>query len=148
MCSNPTSTTTHRLSIALRICIVHNDRPVLGRLPAAAPFVCTSNTCHPKNKGPKKSENRNKKVQDSAPPQATGLAMLSGTHCYGREAAPNSKQKRGNVEEPPRKKTREGSKATLKSFFGARRDGRPLVPMYVNSRLQLAKGLPPSAAKI
>ena len=131
----------HRLYSTPRACIFHKDRPVTGCLHASVPFAGGFDTYHPKTKAPKLSKSGNKNVRDSAPIQTTGLAVQFDTHCCGREALPHSKQKRGNVEEPPRQKARDGT--PRKSIFCAW-GWSTLSPMDVESRLRLAKDLPPS----
>ena len=124
----------------------HKYQPVNGHLPAPAPFVCASDTCHPTYKGPRKSETGYEKVRVSDPPQTTGLAVQFGTHRCGREAAPHTKQKRGNVEESPHHKNVGGVEGNPRKNFSCAVGCSTLSPMNVYSRVRLAKELPPSTA--
>ena len=106
----------------------HKNRPVPACVLVAAPFLCVSGTFQTKKQRPKKSETGNKKLRVSASLQTTGLALQFDTQCCGREPAPHSKKKRGNVEEPPHQKTTESVEGNPKKIiFGARKDGRTPV---------------------
>ena len=93
-----------------------------------------------------KSQKVGIKMCVSAPLQTIGLVVQFDTHCCGREAVPYLKKKRGNVEEPPHKKTREGSKGTPRRVFFCVSGWLTLNPMDVESKVRLATELPPSMA--
>ena len=124
MCPFPTGIATHMLYSILKICISHKNRPLPRLLPAAVPFACAVDNCHPK-KGPKKLE-CGKKTRDSAHVRTTESDVQFNTRRCDRKAAP-LKEKTGQRRETttPKNSLRVEGNPTPSIF--ARGDGRPLV---------------------